>query len=69
MSDDFHEDLKKIIEYLDMKGAELGGEYSDYEQLAISTLDSRWDEFPPGILEGAMHAYLLSKEHLNNENG
>ncbi|RLB64619.1 MAG: hypothetical protein DRH08_09260 [Deltaproteobacteria bacterium] len=55
---------KKIadwIQYINLKGLELGGEYSDFEMLAIQILDAEFDNYKEGKLERKLNKYLDSK--------
>jgi len=49
------------VNYIEVKGQELGGEYADFEMLAIQILDSNWDDFPDGLLQYTLENYLAEK--------
>ena len=56
------ETIPEIISYLNEKGRAIGGKYENYEDLAISTLDSRFEDFPEFELQRALEQFLKTKE-------
>jgi len=53
--------IAELTAEIETLGKQLGGEYCDYEQIAISILDARFDDFPEGELQRALETYLRSK--------
>jgi len=48
-------------EYIELTGKELGGEYADFEIVAIQVLDGEFDNFEEGVLEKAFRDFLAQK--------
>ena len=55
--------VEEVKQYINKTGKELGGEYEDYEMIAIQILDSQFDEFPEGLLQRELESYLLDKSY------
>jgi len=53
--------VNDLIKEIEEKGRELGNTYDDFEMLAITVLDSSWDDFPDGLLQYSLEAYLADK--------
>ena len=53
--------ISELIEYIETKGKELGGDYADYEMLAIQILDSSFEDYRSGELEAELKNYLQKK--------
>ena len=49
------------VDYVDRVGKTLGGDYSDYEMVAIQVLDGEWDNFGERELEKAFVRFLKNK--------